>query len=565
MQQNFFASTIKDNKVEYAIGFLCLLVYGGSLFFPLLDKDAAHHANIALHMYETGDYFSLVDRGKDYLDKPHFLFWTTLAFFKIFGVTTIAHRLPAVLFALASVYCTYQLTRHLTNKAIARIAAIILATAQAFVLSVNDARMETPLTMGMIFGLWQLILYIDKDRFTNLLLGALGIAIAFSTKGWLGPAVVFIAIFFYMLLNKKWAVLAKTKTWLFIPFFFLFISPVLYGYYLQYDLHPEKVIRERGRISGVKFILWEQLFERYKGFDKKRYSDPFFLYHTFMWAFLPWCIAGYMALFYWLRRMFWLKKWKHPVNFAALAFGFILVTLSFSKFKMPHYLIMLFPMAAVFTAPYLWHVLQYRKGIKLFSVLQYFLVIVMILLAFALNYYFFKPVNWFLWLMGPVLLAVVIFIWTNKNFSKGAKIIGVSAAASLLFNFLLNYNFFPQLLKYQAGNEMVKMIKEENIDIPDRDIVVLEPNAHSFDFYRGSNHLQLPAEEFDQNYSQIKDKYFLITRAHRDELLQRGYQIDPIVSHADYNVAKVSLKFLRPETRAARLDTLMLVKIYRNK
>ena len=119
---------------------------------------------------------------------------------------------------------------------------------------------------------------------------------------------------------------------------------MLYGYYLQYDLHPEKVIRDRDHISGVKFILWEQLFERYKGFDKKRYSDPFFLYHTFMWAFLPWCIAGYLALFYWLRRMFWLKKWRHPVNFAALAFGFILVTLSFSKFKMPHYLIMLFPM-----------------------------------------------------------------------------------------------------------------------------------------------------------------------------------------------------------------------------
>ena len=93
MQQKLFASTTKDNKVEYAIGFLCLLIYGGSLFFPLLDKDAAHHANIALYMYETGDYFSLVDRGRDYLDKPHFLFWTTLAFFKLFGVTTIAHRL----------------------------------------------------------------------------------------------------------------------------------------------------------------------------------------------------------------------------------------------------------------------------------------------------------------------------------------------------------------------------------------------------------------------------------------------------------------------------------------
>jgi 4-amino-4-deoxy-L-arabinose transferase-like glycosyltransferase len=435
MLRTRYSSLKNDNKIEFIIGFLCIVVYSGSLFFPLLDKDAAHHANIALHMYQIGDYFSLVDRGNDYLDKPHFLFWTTLAFFKIFGVTTIAHRLPAVLFALVSVYCTYKLTRHLTNRSTARIAAIILATAQAFVLSVNDARMETPLTTGIILGLWQLIVYTDKTRFINLLLGTLGVAIAFATKGWLGPVVVFIAVFFHILLNQRWTILARPATWLFIPMFFVFISPVLYGYYLQYDLHPEKMIRGRDHISGVKFILWEQLFERYKGFDKKRYSDPFFLYHTFIWAFLPWCIAGYIGLLYWLRRMFWLKKWKHPVNFAALAFVFILVTLSFSKFKMPHYLIMLFPLATIFTAPYLRHVLSFKRGIKLFFPIQAFLVIVMLILAGALNYYFFKPANWIAGIIGPLLLAGTIGLWKNKRSDNGIKIIYISAAASIVFNF----------------------------------------------------------------------------------------------------------------------------------
>lgn len=558
-----YSSLKNDTRIEFIIGFLCIVVYCGSLFFPLLDKDAAHHANIALHMYQTGDYFSLVDRGKDYLDKPHFLFWATLAFFKIFGVTTIAHRLPAVLFALASVYCTYKLTKHFTNKSTARIAAIILATAQAFVLSVNDARMETPLTTGIILSLWQLIVYTDKTKFIHLFLGALGVAIAFATKGWLGPVVVFIAVFFHILLNRRWAILARPVTWLFIPMFLLFISPVLYGYYLQYDLHPEKMIRGRDHISGVKFILWEQLFERYKGFDKKRYSDPFFLYHTFMWAFLPWCIAGYIALFYWLRRMFWLKKWKHPVNFAALAFAFILVTLSFSKFKMPHYLIMLFPLATVFTAPYLRHVLSFRRGIKLFFPIQAFLVIVMIILTGALNYYFFKPANWIAGIIGPLLLAGIIGLWKNKWPDKGIKVIYISSAASLLFNFMLNYNFFPQLLKYQGGNEMVKTMKEKNILIPTEDIILLEPNAHSFDFYTAQNHVLLSLEDFDKNYPVLKDKYFFLSRADKNALQQQGYRVEPVISQADYNVAKVGLKFLNPAGREKRLDTLMLARIYR--
>ena len=61
-----------NDVTAYLAGFLCLLVYAGSLLFPLMDKDAAHHANIALRMYEHNDYVSLVDRGNDYLDKPHF-------------------------------------------------------------------------------------------------------------------------------------------------------------------------------------------------------------------------------------------------------------------------------------------------------------------------------------------------------------------------------------------------------------------------------------------------------------------------------------------------------------
>ncbi|MGZ8539548.1 MAG: ArnT family glycosyltransferase [Chitinophagaceae bacterium] len=563
MLRGSYHSLKNETRIEFIIGLLCIVVYCGSLFFPLLDKDAAHHANIALHMYETGDYFSLVDRGEDYLDKPHLLFWTTLAFFKIFGVTTIAHRLPAVLFALVSVYCVYQLTRHLTNKPTARIAAIILATAQAFVLSVNDARMETPLTTGITLGLWQLIVYTDKKKFINLLLGTFGIGIAFATKGWLGPVVVFIAVFFYILLNRRWAIMAKPLTWLFIPFFFLIISPVLYGYYLQYDLHPEKMIRGRDNISGVKFILWEQLFERYKGFDKKRYSDPFFLYHTFMWAFLPWCIAGYIALFYWLRRMLWLKKWKHPVNFTALAFGFILVTLSFSKFKMPHYLIMLFPLATIFTAPYLRHVLSFRRGIKMFFPVQAFLAIVMILLAAALNYYFFKPANVLLLIIGPLLLIAIIALWTSRSLQQGMKIIYLSAAASLIFNLLLNYNFFQQLLKYQAGNEMARDLEEKKVVIPATDIILIEPNAHSFDFYTGHNHALLPLDEFDKNYPLLRDKYFFMNRADKRALQQNGYRVESVVNHVDYNVAKVSLKFLNPASREKRFDTLVLAKVYR--
>lgn len=559
------ANSLKnDHRIEYLIGFLCVVVYAGTLFFPLLDKDAAHHANIALHMQQTGDYFSLIDRDKDYLDKPHLLFWVTAAFFKIFDVTTVAHRLPALLFALISVYSVYKLTKHLSDRSTARIAAILLGTTQAFILSISDARMETPLTASIIFGLWQLIVYADKQKLIHLAGGTLGVAAAFATKGWLGPVVVFISLFFYLLLNGRWKPLANGKTYLFIPLFFLFISPVLYAYYLQYDLHPEKVIRGRDNISGVKFILWGQLFERYKGFDEGgRYSDPFFLYHTFLWAFFPWCIIAYTAIVYWLRRMFWLKDWKQPGNFAVLAFTFILVALSFSKFKMPHYLIMLFPLATIATAFFLRQIVTEKKWVNLFYPLQLFFAVLVIAAAMAINFYFFKPATVVIYLSAAVLLALFVRVLFNKGLTRGMKLVYLSAIVSVLFNFLLNYNFFPQLLKYQAGNEMAKLMKERNMNLPDTSIMLIETHAHSFDYYLGYTHRIAPLDQFDQLYPSHSDKYFLLNKGDRNKLQEKGYRVEPLISQRDYNVAKVSLRFLNPESRNKKMDTLLLARIYK--
>jgi 4-amino-4-deoxy-L-arabinose transferase-like glycosyltransferase len=552
----------KNNSIQYLVGFLILFVYAGSLFFPLIDKDAAHHANIALYMYEHNDYVSLIDRGKDYLDKPHFLFWTSLLSFKIFGVNTFAYRFPAFLFTLVSVYSVYKLTRHLWDKTTAKIAAVIMATALGMILSINDARMETPLTAGISFALWQLIVYIDKRAFMNLLFAALGTAVAFSTKGWLGPVIIFIPAFFYILLNRKWAVLSSIKTWTFIPLFFLFISPVLYAYYLQYDLHPEKIIRGEGNRSGVKFILWDQLFERYSGFDEGgRNSDYFFLYHTFLWAFFPWSLVAYTAVFFWLRRMFHQKKWRNTAAFAALSFALLLVVISFSKFKMPHYIIMFLPLATLITAAYVRLVLTQKNIAKIFLKMQEVFSVLVLLLTIVLNYYFFWPRNILVWIIGS--LALIVFVWLllKRNSNKAAKFLYISASMSIMLGFFLNYNFFPSLMKYQGGNELAAIMKKKKIEIADSSIISLEFHAHSFDFYRNYNHRLLDSDSLIKYYPAVKDNYFLLTANIQTYLQKKGFTIEPIVAAKDYSVARLSLKFLNPKTRAAQMDTLMIAKI----
>ncbi len=554
----------KESWFEYLIIFLLLAIYIRALFVPLIDKDAAHHANIALNMIQRNDYFSLIDRGKDYLDKPHLLFWASVLSFKIFGVTDFAHRLPALLFSLLAVYSTFKLTRHLSDKTTAKMAALILATSQLFIMSIMDARMEPPLTAFIITGIWQLVIYIDKQKFVNLLGGAFAVAMAFSTKGWIGPVMVFSACFFKILLENRWAVLANVRTWSFVPMFAVFISPVLYAYYFQYDLHPEKVIRGMSHISGVKFILWDQNFERFHGgnwSENGRNSSFFFLFHTFLWAFLPWCAAAYMALIFWMRRL--VKRKRTGIRFASVAvsFLFVLCVVSMSSFKMPHYILMFCPLAAVFTAPYLRLALSRRQGLRIYRPLQIFIAAAGAVLSVVLNFYFFKPAGLF---VGVVLIAVLLLLLAllfTRPAVPGRRILAVSAVGAIVINSFMNFNFFPTLMKYQGGNEMVKQMKARKISIPNEDIVVVDHGSHSFDFYLGYNHRVIEIHELDSLYPGVSNKYFLINSQMKRALESQGYQVQPTLTTLDYRVSMPRGKFLNEKTRLSVCDSLILGKI----
>ena len=247
------------SRSQYAVLFLLLgVVYLIGLFVPLMDNDSAHHANIALRMYLTGDYIDLIDHGKDYLDKPHLHFWLSAASYHIFGVTSFAYKFPSFLFTIAGTYATYRLGSRLYNHETGRLAALICASAVACILANNDVRMDAILTASVIIATWQLVEWIETRRWLNVAGAALGLALGFCTKGHIAVFTPGVGILFYLLYTKKWGALFSVQLLSLIALFFLFISPVVYCYYLQFDQHPEKLIRGKTGRSGVAFILWQQ-------------------------------------------------------------------------------------------------------------------------------------------------------------------------------------------------------------------------------------------------------------------------------------------------------------------
>src|SRR5512141_882312 len=126
-----------------ALWALVLIVLAAGLFCPdLMYSDAAQDAVMALRMFREGDWSHLIRDGQDYLDKPHLLFWSAMAGYRLFGVHDWAYRLPSVLVSLLGAYSAGRLGRRLYGARAGQMAALFFITAQHILLSDHDVRME---------------------------------------------------------------------------------------------------------------------------------------------------------------------------------------------------------------------------------------------------------------------------------------------------------------------------------------------------------------------------------------------------------------------------------------
>ncbi|HEY0432414.1 MAG TPA: glycosyltransferase family 39 protein, partial [Chitinophagaceae bacterium] len=222
--------SLLPRTVYWFLFLLLALVYIPGLFVPLMDNDSAHHANIALHMYLTRDYVSLVDAGKDYLDKPHLLFWLCALSYKIFGVTTFAYKLPSFCFTIAGTYAVWRLGRSLYNAETGRLAALIIASAFAYALANNDVRMDAVLVACIALASWQGVDFVQSGKLSNAAGFGLALGLGFCTKGHIALVCPVAGIFFYILSQRSSRLLISWKWIIAVLVFAIVISPVVYCY-----------------------------------------------------------------------------------------------------------------------------------------------------------------------------------------------------------------------------------------------------------------------------------------------------------------------------------------------
>ncbi len=550
-----------SNRRYWFLLVLTVLIYIAGMFVTLFENDSAQFAVMAMRMVQENDFLSLFKGPEEYLDKPHMHYWLAALSFKIFGIYDWAYRIPGILATLLGAYGCLGLGKLLYNTDVGRLASLLFMTAQTIVLSAIDVRTDAVLTGFTILAIWQLAEYIETRRIKHILLGAFAAGIAFSTKGQIALVVIGLPLICHLGYTHKWKLLLNWKVLAALLVFAVTITPILYAYYHQFDLHPEKIVRGRGDRSGIFFIFWEQSFERMSGEGiGKNSSDYFFFFHTFLWVFLPWTVLGIMAFGKRIKgfmneRLHYNPK-KELLTLGGISLIFIII--SFAQFKLPHYLNIVIPLFAVLTASYLnqLYIDQRKESIKVLLGIQYFILAIVFIACALLCFYVFEFQRPFAYLILLAAVAIIIY-YCLKRENYYYRIITITVCSSLLLNAVLNLHFYPHLLTYQGGSSMAEKIKENEISV-ENIYKISEKYTWALDFYNQTPVKISSIEEIGKR----KNIWVYADDEDLEKLHAAGFDWDQQISEDQFRITRLQRTFLDPATRKKVLNKMHLVHIY---
>ncbi len=526
-----------------------LIVYCiGAFMIPLMDVDAAQYASISREMLEKQSYLQIFDLNLDYLDKPPMLFWLSALSMKIFGIYDWAYRIPSLLFLGLALYATYQFAKLYYSTTTARIATLILASSQAFFLIAHDIRTDTMLVGWVMAAIAAIAYWTSTKQHKYFFIAVIAIAGGMMTKGPIALVVPILCFVPEWLCKKDWAYFFKPIYILGILIVAILLFPMTWGLYQQFDLHPGKIINHRPIQSGVEFYYWTQSFGRYTGENAFKEMGYFtFLLENMFWSFLPWIFVFLWALGAKLIAIF--KEGLFSPSAERISFfGFVLtyLVLSRSQAQLPHYIFVVFPLAAILTAAHwektLWSNSTISKSVKALYRFHVGLFVLFIIVVSVIATVPFGMASIVVVLIS-LLLTILFFVLLSSKYTLGQRWFYSAIVLWVGVNLMMNTHFYPNLLPYQLGNQIVKQIDQKAWN---KEEIVLHkiPNSYAMHFY-GHHVFNIVEDSL-----QLKEGNLVVTDKVNDSVLMMQFPKSTIQFESRrFHVTMLSLPFLNPATR----------------
>ena len=547
-------------RIPRYVFLLLLLVYLPALWIDVMDVDAAQYAEMAREMRLSHNWLQLHDRGLNYLDKPPLLFWLSAISMKLLGPTTLAYKLPSFFAALIALYATYRFARRLYGESTARMAALILGTAQGVFLLINDVRTDTLLMCWVAVAMWAWVEYRPQRSWKWLTLFAVAVALGLLSKGPIALFVPLFAIGTDTLLRRQWQQLFDPKYIVGLVLVALLLVPMCIGLYQQFDAQPGAWVDGVQGKSGLEFFFWTQSFGRITGSsDWNNGAGPEFLLVSMLWAFLPWMFLFLLALGVEIRKVI-NYRFKLPVGEEALTLGGFLLTylsLCMSKYQLPHYIFVAFPFAALMTAKLLRDFLEghYPKWRSAFAKIQTVMGLLLLLGVLLILTLVFPASVWMLLLWG---ICVIAWLWVVRRSGFFGKIFWGSVAAALFVNIFLTNSFYRPLLRYQLGGQVAGYL--QSAGIPHKEVLAyrVDDPMNALHFY--SRHVIKQTRDTG-NAAQTRFPYVLTGEEGLAEMARAGLHPQKLKTFSRFKVSQLTPDFLLASRRQKALTTYWLVKV----
>lgn len=543
------------NKPIYVLLFtLALVVSFAGIGVNFFTDDPGLYASLSRNLIYRREFLQLFTYNQDWLDKPHFPFWMIMLSFKVFGISVWAYRLPALLFFLLSLLYTWLFTKKYYGQQIAGIAVLILATAQHLIMSNVDVRAE-PYLMALVIGSIYHISRLEKRFSTlDLLLAALLTACAIMTKGVFVIVAIYGALLGQFVLQKKFGQLFQLKWIALLLLTSLFILPEIYALYIQFDQHPEKLVFHRHQVSGIKWFLWDSQFGRFvnNGPITRQSGSVFFYLHTLLWAFAPWCLLFYYAVYSHVKDIIYHKK---LTEYYTISGGLLLLLLfSLSRFQLPFYTNTIFPLFAIITAPFCYNQLT-RIG-TIYRQISLWIYIVLFPLTLLIIHYYLKPANISYFIIDCLVFGIIAIIVVVRVKTPHLMAFFLNCMAVLFVNFYLNTTFYHEWGNYKGQIKAAAYINQPSFN--NYHIYTVRQENNIFQFYTKKQVDFIPIHSF-KDFKPSEPSAFYVNRLSLDSI---------ILDHADYKLIKafknypqeiILPAFINKSTRNKVLDSVYLI------
>ncbi|HXB96397.1 MAG TPA: hypothetical protein VNU70_14595, partial [Puia sp.] len=398
----------------------------------------------------------------------------------------------------------------------------------------------------------------------HLVAGSLLAGCACMTKGPFVVITIGAGFILDWILRKEWEQFRNIRWYLAIVLTALFTLPELYCLYVQFDLHPEKLVFGRTGVSGIRFFFWDSQFGRFFNTGPiKGSGDPFFYFHTLLWAFLPWSLLLYAAMVQKCRRggerADGSARRRIPGDWICLGGALAsFAVFSLSRFQLPHYLNILFPFFSILTANYLYGIRRPR-GQKVIRVIQESINLLLPVLVLLLCWFFHFD-SWPRMMAVLMSMAILPFLLFRGN-GLPFPIVRSFWMAMLVFAFV-NFIVYPGILRYQAGTQAGRWVGEHIRGTPVVYLLREAPVDYSFEFdcpaaVERVNIDSLPLRPNEDSLVVFAPSSFA------DTLAGKGYAAVPLQQFPNFHISQLTGEFVNYRTRASVLTSWSLLVVHR--